>query len=103
MRSDLGPPFHGSEFQNYLKSLGIKHLPTLPENPQNNEVENFNRLIRKSVDIAKVRKEDYKTWVRRMLMVVRATPSKATKVSPAYYGKWQNSQILYMPMLYTSP
>ena len=42
------------------------------------------RNIRKAIDIAKVRKEDYKTWVRRMLMVVRATPSKATKVSPAY-------------------
>ena len=40
--------------------------------------------IRKAIDIAKVRKEDYKTWVRRMLMVVHATPSKGNKVSPVY-------------------
>ena len=82
--SDLGPPFFGHEFKNYLKTLGIKHRPTLPENPQNNEVENVNRRIRKAVDLAKVTKEDYKTCVRRMLMVVRATPTHATKVSPHF-------------------
>ena len=82
--SDLGPPFFGHEFKNYLKTLGIKHRPTLPENPQNNEVENFNRRIRKAVDLAKVKKEDYKTCVRWMLMVVRATPTHATKVSPHF-------------------
>ena len=46
------------EFKNYLKTLGIKHRPTLPENPQNNEVENVNRRIRKAVDLAKITKED---------------------------------------------
>ena len=56
--SDLGPPFFGHEFKDYLKTLGIKHRPTLPENPQNNEVENVNRRIRKAVDLAKVTKED---------------------------------------------
>ena len=42
------------------------------------------RNIRKAIDIAKVKKQDYKVWVQKMLMVVRATPSKATKVSPHF-------------------
>ena len=50
VRLDLGPPFFGHEFKNYLKTLGIKHQLTQPENPQNNKVKLFNRRIRKSVD-----------------------------------------------------
>ena len=71
-------------------------MPTIPQNPANNEVENFNRLIRKAIDIAKVKGEDYKTVVRQMLMVVRATPSDATKTSPhmAATGREMDSGII---------
>ena len=84
LKSDSGPPFNGSEFKEYLAKRGIRHLPVIPETPWANEVENFNRLIRKSYDIARLKGWDYKEFMTKMLMVKRATPSPATKVSPHF-------------------
>ena len=84
IKSDSGPPFNGAPFKNYLAKLGIKHLPVIPETPWANEVENFNRSIRKAYDIARLKGWNYKDFMRRMLMVKRATPAPATKVSPHF-------------------
>ena len=84
VKSDNGPPFSSTEFGNYLNSKGIRHLPIIPENPQANEVENVMRIVRKAHDVARIKGIDYKEYMTRVLMVIRATPSKATKVSPHY-------------------
>ena len=84
IKSDSGPPFNGREFQDFLANYGIRHLPVIPETPWSNEVENFNRLIRKAYDIARLKRWDYKEFMTKMLMVKRATPSPATKVSPHF-------------------
>ena len=84
IRSDNGPPFQSHEFAEYLKGLNIKHSRILPEHPQSNEVENFMRNLRKAIKIAKLQHKDHKTFVRRMLMAFRATPSRTTGVSPFY-------------------
>ena len=84
IKSDNGPPFQSYEFAEYLKRQNIQHSRILPENPQANEVENFMRHLRKALQIAKLLHEDYKTYVRPMLMVLRATPSRTTGVSPFY-------------------
>ena len=84
VKSDNGPLFSSTEFGNYLNSKGIRHLPIIPENPQANEVENVMRIVRKAHDVARIKRIDYKEYMTRVLMVIRATPSKATKVSPHY-------------------
>ena len=84
VKSDNGPPFNSRAFADYLEQHGIKHSRIIPENPSANEVENFMRNLRKALDVAKLKKEDYKTYIRRMLMVIRATPTKTTGVSPYY-------------------
>ena len=84
IKSDSGPPFNGSEFKEFLAGYGIRHLPVIPETPWANEVENFNKLIRKAYDIARLKKWDYKEFMTQMVMVRRATPSSATKVSPHF-------------------
>ena len=70
IKSDNGPPFQSYEFAEYLKRQNIQHSRILPENPQANEVENFMRHLHKALQIAKLLHEDYKTYVRRMLMVL---------------------------------
>ena len=42
------------------------------------------RNLRKAIKIAKLQHKDHKTFVRRMLMAFRATPSRTTGVSPFY-------------------
>ena len=84
LRSDNGPPFNGEPFKEYLKSKGIKHLPTIPETPWTNECEQFMRNIRKAYDIARLKGWDYKEFMRKMILVKRATPNPTTKVSPHF-------------------
>ena len=84
IKTDSGPPFNGGEFRNFLKSRGIRHTPIIPETPWANEVENLMRAIGKAYTIARQNGLDYKEFIRRMLMVKRATPSVATKVSPHF-------------------
>ena len=84
LKSDSGPPFNGAPFKEYLQQRGIKHTPTIVETPWANEVENLMRSLRKAYDIARLKGWDYKTFMRRMLMIKRATPNPATKVSPHF-------------------
>ena len=41
-------------------------------------------MIQKAYDIARLKRWDYKEFMTKMLMVKRATPSPATKVSPHF-------------------
>ena len=84
LKSDNGPPFFSAAFKEYLEQRGIRHLPTIPETPWANEVENLMRGIRKAYDISRLKKWDYKEFIKKMIMVKRATPSPATKVSPHF-------------------
>ena len=83
-RSDSGPPFQSQAFADYMQKHGIIHTRILPENPQANEVESFMRNLKKAIETAKLKKENYRQYVSRMLMVIRATLSQTTGVSPHY-------------------
>ena len=85
LKSDSGPPFNGEPFKKYLEERRIEHHPVIPETPwANGEVENFMKSIRKAYDISRLKKWDYKEFIKRMVMVKRATPHPATKVSPHF-------------------
>ena len=42
------------------------------------------RIVRKAHDVARIKRIDYKEYIMRVLTVIRATLSEATKVSPHY-------------------
>ena len=85
LKSDNGPPYNSAPFKAFLEERGIKHIPSIPETPwSNGEVENFMRVIRKSYDIARLMKYDYKEFLKQVIMVKRATPHPTTKVSPHF-------------------
>ena len=82
IKTDNGSPFQSGEFKDWLKSLGIKHSPITPEHPQFNEVESHMRLVKKTYEIARLHKVDHEEQIRKMLMVKRATPHPAIRMSP---------------------
>merc|ERR1739848_305188 len=85
VKTDNGPPYNSAPFKAFLEERGIKHIPSIPETPwSNGEVENFMRVIRKSYDIARLMKYDYKEFLKQVIMVKRATPHPTTKVSPHF-------------------
>ena len=85
LKSDNGSPYQSHAFKTFLAERGIKHIPSIPETPwSNGEIENFMRVLRKSYDIARLKKYNYKEFLKQVIMVKRATPHPTTKVSPHF-------------------
>ena len=85
LKSDNGSPYQSHAFKTFLDERGIKHIPSIPESPwSNGEIENFMRVLRKSYDIARLKKYNYKEFLKQVIMVKRATPHPTTKVSPHF-------------------
>ena len=83
IRTDNGPQFAGSEFQEYLKQENVRWISTTPLWPRaNGEVERQNRSILKSLKIAALKKVDYKAELRRHLVAYRSTPHSSTGATP---------------------
>ena len=83
VRTDNGPQFVSSEFQEFLQSYGIYWLSTTPMWPAaNGEVERQNRSLLKSLKIAHMSGKDYKAELRRFLLAYRSTPHTVTGVAP---------------------
>ncbi|XP_074323003.1 uncharacterized protein LOC141659957 [Apium graveolens] len=82
--SDNGPQFVGSDFEAYLKELGIKHKRASVAHPQDNgQVEVTNRTILQSLE--KRLEESKKTWpdeLPKVLWSYRTTPRTGTNETP---------------------
>ena len=75
-RSDNGPQYSSEEFSRFLKSLGIRHVPSSPYYPQSNglaerTVQTLKRLLKSSVDPVLA------------LLSYKATPLPWCNLSPA--------------------
>ncbi|XP_074337254.1 uncharacterized protein LOC141674444 [Apium graveolens] len=82
--SDNGPQFVGSDFEAYLKELGIKHKRASVAHPQGNgQVEVTNRTILRGLE--KRLEESKKTWpdeLPKVLWSYRTTPRTGTNETP---------------------
>ncbi|XP_064464128.1 uncharacterized protein K02A2.6-like [Ornithodoros turicata] len=82
--SDNESQFKSSEFENFLKERGIKHLCSSLYYPQGNGlVERFNRTFKQYVQLASLERIPLRTAVTEYLGVFRTIPHSTTGQSPA--------------------
>ena len=80
--SDNGTAFTSTEFMNFTKRNGIRHIRTVPYHPSSNG------LVEKAVQtfkdaMKKANMDSIETMVSRFLFQYRITPHSATGMSPA--------------------
>jgi hypothetical protein len=90
VRTDNGPPFNGSTFTRWGRSIGFEHRTITPLWPQANaEAERMMDTLGKAIRAAMVEKGSWKQEMYKFLRHYRATPHSTTGVSPAemLYGR----------------
>ena len=83
--SDNAPQFVSEEFENFLATHGIQHqnFPLLW--PQaNDEIEQQNRTLLKSLKVAEVEGKKWKDELDEFLLAYRTTPHSSTGTTPAF-------------------
>uniref|UniRef100_A0A8C1P4S4 Integrase catalytic domain-containing protein n=1 Tax=Cyprinus carpio TaxID=7962 RepID=A0A8C1P4S4_CYPCA len=81
--TDNGPQFTSSEFVDFVKTLGIKHIKTSVYHPQaNGAIERFNRVLKECLQAAEVAHKPWKSAVLTMLKSYRATPHATMGETP---------------------
>lgn len=81
--TDNGPQFISSEFADFLKTQGIKHIKTNLYHPQaNGAIERFNRMLKECIQTAEMTQKPWKSMVLTMLKNYRAPPHATTGESP---------------------
>lgn len=84
IRSDCGPQFQSSQFQNYCLENGIQHVKTTPKWAQaNGEVERQNASIMKRIRIAQAEGLDWQRELRKYVTTYRSIEHSTTGRSPA--------------------
>ena len=85
LKSDNAPQFVSEEFENFLATHGIQHqnFPLLW--PQvNDEIEQQNRTLLKSLKVAEVEGKKWKDELDEFLLAYRTTPHSSTGTTPAF-------------------
>ncbi|XP_062500546.1 uncharacterized protein K02A2.6-like [Corticium candelabrum] len=78
-----GPQFTASEFENFCKSNGIKHMKSPPYHPATNgQAERFVQTLKMKMKSLKQEKE-FKHKLATVLLWYRSTPHATTGVSPS--------------------
>ena len=84
LKTDNGPPFNSSEFEQFAKYLGFKHRRVTPYWPKaNEEAERFMRTLGKAIRTAYIENKNRKQALYEILRQYRATPHSTTTISPA--------------------
>ncbi|UYV66448.1 hypothetical protein LAZ67_4001712 [Cordylochernes scorpioides] len=82
--TDNGTPFISEEFEDFLRSNGIKHIRTANYHPAcNGEVENFNKTLKSTVLTAHLQHTEVKRTIQLFLREYRSTPHTVTKQTPS--------------------
>jgi transposase InsO family protein len=80
LKSDNGPPFNSSEFEQFASYLGFEHRKvTLYWPKANGEVERFMRTIEKAIRTAHIEKKNWKQALYQFLRQYRATPHRTAR------------------------
>ena len=84
IKSDGGPPFNSSDWQQFAKEEGFKARVVTPLHPKgNSEAERMMQLVKKTLALCKLYGYDFSEELRRQLHSFRATPNSGTGFSPA--------------------
>ena len=81
-KTDNGPPFNSSAFENYSKENNITHKRIPPLHPQSNEAECTMKPLGKAMKMAHHNKLNKKQELNKFLKQYRATPHPSTTVAP---------------------
>jgi len=81
--SDNGTPFQSSEFDEYMKYMGVRHHPITPLWPQANQAETFMKNLKALLQTCSNEKLNYKQEVFKYVRAYRATPHPSTSKTPA--------------------
>ncbi|UYV67953.1 hypothetical protein LAZ67_5002609 [Cordylochernes scorpioides] len=88
--TDNGTPFISEEFEDFLRSNGIKHIQTADYHPAcNGEVDNFNKTLKSTVLTAHLQHTEVKRTIQLFLREYRSTPHTVTKqtLSAVLHGR----------------
>ena len=78
--TDNGPPFTSHAFKKFTENFGIQHKRITLLWPQaNSSVENFNRMLQKVIQSAKIEKKNWKQEIQKFLRNYRSTPRISTR------------------------
>ena len=106
VKTDNGPPFQGTEFAEYAKTVGFKHRKITPLWPEaNGIVERFMGTINKFVRASVAGNHDWRAELDSFLLHYRATPHFATQISyfEALNGRKMNIGLPSIPFSDTKP
>ena len=81
-KTDNGPPFNSSAFEDYSKDNNISHKRIPPLHPQSNEAECTMKPLGKAMKMAHHNKLNKKHELNKFLKQYRATPHPSTTVAP---------------------
>ena len=82
--SNNGPQFVSKEFEQLMKSNGIKHTKSTPYYPASNgEAERFVRTFKESMKASKNENLPLDHKLQNFLLTYRSTPHSTTNVAPA--------------------
>ncbi|XP_057302732.1 uncharacterized protein K02A2.6-like [Hydractinia symbiolongicarpus] len=82
--TDNGPQFISAGFKRLMTEFNIKHQKVAPYHPQaNDEVERFNRTLKKCIQTAVADGIDWQIALENFLLSYRSTPHATTGVAPA--------------------
>lgn len=80
--SDNGTAFTSAEFQDFMKSNGIRHIRTAPYHPASNgQAEHAVKIVKEG--LKKSSKDSLQTQLSRFLFRYRLTPHSTTGVAPS--------------------
>lgn len=83
MKSDNGPPFNGDEYSRFCHERGIKTIFSTPHFPQQNGmVENYMKIINKSMAVAVSTGSNYNQELQAAIQAHNAASHSVTKVPP---------------------
>ena len=88
--SDNGPQFSSEEFELFLSSNGVKHLPTAPYHPASNgEAERFVQTVKQALRSGLQKGVPLERALASFLLQYRVTPHATTGVSPStmFFGR----------------
>ena len=84
LKSDNGPQFRSTDFDQYCTDNGIDHLKVTARSAQaNGEVERQNSSLMKRIRIAQAENKDWRRELTTYLLAARSIPHATTGTSPA--------------------
>ena len=81
-RTDNGPPFNSTAFNNLSNQRGIDHKRVFEYHPQGNPAETFMKPLGKAIKIANYGNEPMEQAINQLLTAYRSTPHPSTGVAP---------------------